>query len=179
MTPAQEAFLAEIENPRAFVLHALDDELRWRGATLDPDRKEDCVSYLSVVLCSLPLRYDPDRGLSFSTYSYRTLRRRYTDWLRKTRGDSRYGNDGREVSVADPMEMHEAVGVRDAQDFESLIDQLDHEKLSTRARGALRQIAWLMVEEGLTAAEAAARLGKSRREANSDLARLRMELDAA
>lgn len=174
----QRGWLEEIDNHPAFVRHALEDELRYRGASLDADRYNDCLAYLGLVLCVLPKRYDPTKGLSFRTYAYRTLRRRYTDFLRKTRGDSRYGNAGREVAFADPTELHEAIGVADPESFDALIEHFDHDRLSQRARGTLKSIARVMAEEGISAAEAADRIGKRRREANSDLARLRSELAA-
>lgn len=169
----------DVDDPWRFVRGALNDELRYRGGHLAPERYEDAVAYLVEILCRLAMRYDPAKGsLSFSTFAYRILRRRYTSYLRYSRGDSRYGNDGREQAVADPDSLREATATEDTPDFAALIEQLDHEKLSPRARGALRQIVRLIVEEGLTAAEAARRLAKSRRETKGDLDRLRAELAA-
>lgn len=166
-----------IANPIAFVSKALDDELRYRGGHLDPDKYAKASSYLLEVLCRVASRYDPRLGsLSFSSFAYRILRRRYTSWLRDDRGDSRYGNDGREETVADPDELRTVGHSEDQLDFDALIEQLDHDRLSARARGALTQICRRMAEEGITATEAARRLSKSRREAGSDLDRLRQEL---
>jgi len=119
------------------------------------------------------LGLDPGRPLAFSTWAYRILRRRYTDFLRDERGDRRYGNDGREVAMAETP--REGVS-EDRQSFEALIESIDHEKLSPLARGALRQIALLMARDDLTATQAAARLGKSRREVKAAMDRLRLEL---
>jgi hypothetical protein len=46
-----------------------------------------------------PGAYDPDLGLSFSTYSRRVLSLRVADWYRRTFGDSRYGGRRRELSL--------------------------------------------------------------------------------
>lgn len=43
--------------------------------------------------------YDPNRGLSFSTYSRRILSNRIVDWYRATFGDSRYGDRRLAVSL--------------------------------------------------------------------------------
>lgn len=214
-TISSRAYFLGIEDPWRFVRHALNDELRSRGATLPPDRYEEAVSFLMERLCVLATRWNPAAGsLSFSTFAYRILRRRYTDFLREWRGDARYGtwsggdshcrhtlirdqttgrvtepqrcecgalrvgNDGREQTVAElpvptgPLH-HDAL---DADSFQALIDQLDHSKLSQRARGALTELFRRMAEDGLSATEAASRLGKSRREAQRDLDRLREEL---
>jgi len=168
-----------IANPMAFVEKALVDELRFRGGHLDPDKRAKATSYLLEVLCRVSSRYDPRLGsLSFTSFAYRILRRRYTSWLREDRGDSRYGNDGREESVAEPDLLRETF-TEDQLDFAALVEQLDHDGLSQRARNTLKQMVRLIIEEGLTATEAARRLAKSRREAGSDLERLREELTAA
>lgn len=177
MTAIAERPFHDVDDPWGFVRGALNDELRYRSAHLDADRYEEAVSYLVEILCRLAKRYDSSKGsLSFSTFAYRILRRRYTSYLRDWRGDARYGNDGRETSVADPDLLREAASSEDQLDFGALIEQIDHDKLSPRARGALKQIVRLIVEEGMTAAEAARALAKSRREASRDLDRLRQEL---
>jgi hypothetical protein len=55
--------------------------------------------------------YDPDLGLSFSTYSRRILSSRVVDWYRQTYGDARYSNRRRDVSLDQP-----ATGDEDAFD---------------------------------------------------------------
>jgi DNA-directed RNA polymerase specialized sigma24 family protein len=163
-----------IADPLRFAHHALEDELRSRGASLNESDYDDCVSHLLVVLCTLAARYDPDRGqLSFSTLSYRILRRRYTDWLRQRRGDSRYGNDGREETVADVGDYGGAS--TDSRAVAAVMRELDHDTLSPRAKGALHEIG-LRVASGMSVTDAAGQLAKSRREASGDLDRLRMEL---
>lgn len=206
-------FFHDVDDPWRFVRHALNDELRARGATLDPDKYEECVSYLTEKLCRLALRFVEGQGsLSFSSLAYRILRRRYTDYLREWRGDARYGtwsggestcrharlrdevtgrymdpphcecgalwvgNDGREQAVAE-MPAGFAPTTVDADSFQALIDQLDHDMLSRRARGTLNEVVAPMIEENLTATELADRLGKSRREITRDLDRLKMELE--
>lgn len=177
--PAWRLFeLYGIDDPLRFARGALQDALHARGATLPPEKFDDATPV--EVLCRLVKRYDPSRtASSFSTYSYGILHFRYIDWLRRTRGDSRYGNDGREQSVADPELLNNAAVLDDPQTFAALVEELDHDKLSQRARGTLRQLARLVVEEGLTVTEAAGQLGKSRREATRDFERLRSELAAA
>jgi DNA-directed RNA polymerase specialized sigma24 family protein len=219
------AYFHDVQDPVRFVRHALNDELRSRGATLDPDRYEECVSFLIEKLCRLAERYRPGQGsLSFSSLAYKVLRRRYTDFLRDTRGDSRYGtwsggaedcdaagpveenararhlrvrddtgrpvepgvcrcgaqwvgNDGREQSVGElPILPGTSPGVVDGESFQALIDQLDHEHLSARARGTLNEIVRPMLEEGISNTDIARRLAKSRREVQRDLDRLRLEL---
>jgi RNA polymerase sigma factor (sigma-70 family) len=170
--------LYKIHDPLRFARGALQDELRSRGATLPPEKFEDASSLLVEVLCRQVKRYDPSRHTSCSTYTYSILRRRYTDYLRGDRGDSRYGNDGRVQSVADPELLNGAGGLDDPQTFAALVEELDHDKLSQRARGALRELARLVVEEGLSVTEAADQFGKSRREATRDFERLRAELAA-
>ena len=165
-----------IADPIAFIKRALNDELRSRGASLPAPTFNDAVSFLYIRLRRLAQTYDPARGPSFSTWAYSILRKRYTDFLRELRGDSRYGNDGREESVADPSSLVAATAAPDALDFEALVDELDHDKLSTRARSALQLIARRVAEEGITASQAAADLAKSCREARLDIERLRQEL---
>lgn len=47
-----------------------------------------------------PGAYDPEVGISFSTYSRRILSLRVVDWYRKTFGDARYGaRDRQEISI--------------------------------------------------------------------------------
>jgi DNA-directed RNA polymerase specialized sigma24 family protein len=167
-----------IDNPVAFVAHALADEVRYRGATLPGDTRDRAMSHLNEVLCKLAKRYDPSRSsLSLSTYAYGILRRRYTDWLRGARGDSRYGNDGREEPSVDAETL--SLGELDPVTFKSLVESIDHDQLSTRARETLRRICWMMNVYGYNATEAAESLGKTRREVASDLQRLRQELAAA
>ena len=36
-------------------------------------------------------RYEPGHGLAIQTFLYRRMRIRYTDWLRATMGDTRWG----------------------------------------------------------------------------------------
>lgn len=207
------AFFHDIQDPWKFVRHALNDELRsCNGATLDPDRYEECVAFLVEKLCRLAERYRPGQSsLSFSSLAYKVVRRRYTDFLREWRGDSRYGtwsggelecqharlrdestgryvdpgrckcgaqwvgNDGREQTVGE-LPVAPGASSIDSESLQALIDQLDHDKLSPRARGTLNEIVRPMLEEGLNHTEIAARLSKSRREVTRDMDRLRLEL---
>ena len=69
---------------------AAHDGVERCGGFLDHDRLEDLVSYLSVIAVRYDARYDPSFGQARSTFIYRVLRRRVTDWYRKELGDSRY-----------------------------------------------------------------------------------------
>lgn len=167
--------LHDVEDPILFARNALNDELRRRGAWLDPARFDDAIGYFSELLVKLSRRYDPSLGLSFSTWAYDILCKRYTDFLRKDRGDSRYGNDGREQAVHDPDSYRTSQTDADTGDVLALIDQLDHSGLSMNARGALRHLV-SRITEGVPASQAAEQLGLSSREARRDLKRLRAEL---
>lgn len=174
----------------ALARKAMNAELRSRGATLTADQLEDLHGFLIERALRLAKRYDPERGgTPFRELAESVMRRRVTDWFRRWRGDARYGkadraglpgrdegHGGRQVSVADPAEY--AAAASDPRSIAELVAELEHDKLSTRARGTLHAIAVGVAEHGLHAYEVAEQMGKSRREFRADLARLREELRA-
>lgn len=177
-----------IENPLGAARDALARGLRLCGGKLSGERYDDALSFLYLELRRMAQLYEQRRDeaaaegetlkLSFSSVVHRWLPLRLVNWYRAAFGDRRYGYDGMEESVADPGELLTAAAAIDPQSFVSLVDDLDHERLSPRARSTLRFIAVRMAEEGITASQAALELGKTRREVSRDLARLRDELQA-
>jgi DNA-directed RNA polymerase specialized sigma24 family protein len=126
--------------------------------------------YTQIPALGLPF---PDRLPSFSKWAYTLLRKRYTDWLRSSRVDTRYG----EAPIVEGLDdFMPDVGTLDAEDVLALVERLDHDRLSPRARGALRRIIVMTAALGLTPSQAAEQLGKTRREISGDLDRLRLEL---
>jgi DNA-directed RNA polymerase specialized sigma24 family protein len=92
----------EVRDLRALVRRALDDELKHRNAHLDPTAYDDALAYLVAEAWQLSTRYDPARSRpnpaggphsNFSSWCYQIIRRRYTDWLRWSDHDARYGPD--------------------------------------------------------------------------------------
>lgn len=77
---------------------AADDALRRHGAFLDEERFEDLTGYMLEVGCRYAPRFEPGHGIGISTFLYRRMRIRYTDWLRLTMGDTRYATSGRRPS---------------------------------------------------------------------------------
>lgn len=135
-------------------------------------------------------RFDPARGLSFSTYAYRTLKLRVVDWYRHEFGDSRYGQRPQVLSLDGPAPRGESshatlgdfVG-ETLDDHDELIDvdvlrELAGDgELSAEASQILREVA-LPLALGLTKDEVAERLGRSRRHVNRCLDELRVEYRA-
>ena len=76
---------------------AADDALRRHGAHLDPDRFDELADYMLLVGVRYASRYEPGHGLAIQTFLYRRMRIRYTDWLRYTMGDSRWGHRSRKL----------------------------------------------------------------------------------
>lgn len=195
-----------IADPLAFCRRAVQKGLRNLGTThLEPDDLEEAHSFLLVELCKLAQRYDRSkaRGQSFSTWSFRRLTTfGIISWYREHFGDSRYGewlggsrgcrhvgdtedrcecgamfvrNGGREQARGDAGDFVSGATL-DPEQVKQLIEELDGPMLSQRARGTLNQVFLVMAEQGLKPHEAAARLGKSRRDLNGDLHRTREEL---
>ena len=86
----------DVEDIRAHVRHALNDELKHNGATLNPTEYDDAIAYLDQEAIGLAKRYDASRAkpgagktTNFSTWSYRIIRYRYADWLRCRYHDNR------------------------------------------------------------------------------------------
>lgn len=108
-----------------------NDELRHRGAFLDPSRFEDLVGFLALQGVRAAVRYDPERhhasygrngGDPFSSWLSDLLVHRVTDWYRSKsdgNGDRRYGNDNRLVLSA----MDDENDVDADVDFEKLVSE--------------------------------------------------------
>jgi DNA-directed RNA polymerase specialized sigma24 family protein len=82
--------LHDLENVENFVVKVLDDTLRARGAYLQRHEYEDAVSFLLGAAWTLSEQWDPGRGVSFSSFAYRTLRLRVVDWYRAEFGRSKW-----------------------------------------------------------------------------------------
>jgi hypothetical protein len=76
---------------------AADDALRRHGAHLDHDRFDELADYMLLVGVRYAARYEPGHGIAIQTFLYRRMRIRYTDWLRTTMGDSRWGHRSRRI----------------------------------------------------------------------------------
>ena len=108
-----------------------NDELRRRGAFLDPSRFEDLVGFLALQGMQAAVRYDPERrqatygrdgGEPFASWMADILAHRITDWYRSKHeghGDRRKGHDNRIVLA--PSD-HEAFDV-DSDEFEALLSE--------------------------------------------------------
>jgi len=88
----------DVRDIEAHVRVILDRGLLDIGAKLDAGQYEDAYDFLLDRGLELGSRYDPKRGLAFSTFSRRILRLRVADWYRTTFGDARYGRGGKETS---------------------------------------------------------------------------------
>lgn len=65
------------------VARVLDDQLRATGARLGHHDREDALTHLVGLAWECSVEYDPERGLSFSTFAYRRCRLRLADWHRQ------------------------------------------------------------------------------------------------
>lgn len=81
--------LHDVTDVEKLAARALTDALRTMRATLNPTDHEDALAYLIATAWELSLRYDPNRGWSFSKLAYRTLRLRVPDWYRQRFTDTR------------------------------------------------------------------------------------------
>lgn len=187
--------LGDVRDVEGLARRALDDALRSRGAHLKPHLYEDALQELLATAWQLWQRFDPARGLSFSTYAYRLLRLRVVDWYRSEFGDSRYGERPTVLSLDAPIargsgadqtsehRLEEIVGDRDADDEAPPIDldvlrEIDGKgELSEEGSRILREVA-LPLALGLNKDEVGDRLGRSRRHVNRCLDELRAELRA-
>lgn len=85
---------------------AVIDFYESRGGHLSGAKLDDAVGFVRERGLRALVEYDVDRarGVSASTYAYRIMRLRVTDWLRMDLGDRRFGNDGR-VTLSSDGEM--------------------------------------------------------------------------
>jgi hypothetical protein len=108
-----------------------NDELRHRGAFLDPSRFEDLVGFLALAGVRAAVKYDPERrhttygrdgGDPFASWMADVLAHRVTDWYRSKaegHGDRRRNLDNRIVLSA----MDDEYDVDADIDFESLVSE--------------------------------------------------------
>jgi len=83
--------IRDVHDVERFAGLALTDALRAFGATLRRAEWEDAHQELLRVIVELDRRYDPGKGVAFSTYAYRILRLRVVDWYRGRFEQSRGG----------------------------------------------------------------------------------------
>ena len=169
---------AEIPDPFAFVRRALDDELAARRpAYLRPSAREECEDFLLAQLVEAAAAYDPSRGRTLREWAYWLVRRRYTDWLRKDRVDTRHGEMPDIVSSDALSEVGWEHSSKDEAEITQLIAELDHAKLSARSRGTLFGPALALAEEDLSRSAVAARYEMSPAKLREDLDWLKDELE--
>lgn len=125
------------------------------GGHLSGAKLDDAIGFVRERGIRAVVEYDPERarGVSPTTYAYRIMRLRVTDWLRADLGDRRFGNDGRVVLSADgEMRFVE-------QEEDTVIDAVERLAggLSDRSSWTLWHVA-SAVAEGATLVEVAERL---------------------
>jgi hypothetical protein len=80
----------DVHDLEGLAARVLDDQLgRW-GAHLQPELHEDALAYLIAVAWECSEKYDPTRGLAFSTCAYRICRLKLVDWYREEFGTTRW-----------------------------------------------------------------------------------------
>lgn len=120
------------------------------GGSLSGAKLEDAIGFVRERGIRALLEYDPvkARGLSPTTFAYRIMRLRVTDWLRADLGDRRFGNDGR-VSLSSDGEMRFVEREEDTVD--DAVERLAG-GLSERSAWTLRHVA-SAVAQGSTLVE--------------------------
>lgn len=184
--------LGDVGDVEGLARRALDDFLRARGAHLRPHLYEDALQELLTTAWQLWQRFDPARGLSFSTYCYRLLKLRVVDWYRHEFGDTRYGERPQVLSLdARPRRGASSDDLAGGRQRDSLMEELTDDgdapidvdvlrelegtgALSSDGSRILREIA-LPLALGLSKDEVATRLGRSRRYVNRCLDELQVE----
>lgn len=123
-----------------------------RGGHLSGAKLDDAIGFVRERGIRAVLEYDPERarGVSPTTFAYRIMRLRVTDWLRMDLGDRRFGNDGR-VSLSSDGEMRFVAAAEDAVD--DAVERLAG-GLSERSAWTLRHVA-SAVASGSTLVEVA------------------------
>lgn len=193
--------LRDVADVERFASRVLRDEVARYGAYLRDDQFEDALGWLIGEAWLLEQRYDPTRGLLFSTYLRGVLRLRVVDWYRSRFRDGRYNPRGfKEVfsleqiaawtydqawsresggdvpwwaEVESPREMAAFVlGLLDEDEPDRIIDGLD---LETRIRRmpTEHQRALRALQAGLSYDETAALMGMSKK----TLGRLRRRIE--
>ena len=176
MSPiADELRRGDVRDIRALARRALDDGLQANGGHLPPHLREDAEQLFVEIILRLWERYDASKGPSFSTWAYRILRFRLTDFYRGQFGDSRYGQNAIPTSL--DAEEHEQPSRRDSG-FEDVASAINTVLLTPESRNVLERLARPMVEEGLTMDMAAARVNWTRKDASKALKQLEIEFRA-
>jgi hypothetical protein len=124
-----------------------------RGGSIGGDLLERAIAFILTPGLQAVVAYDPERagGVSVTTFAYRRMRTRMTDFLRSKAegfGDARSGNAGRETLTVDGE--LSAVAASD-ESVERAADELAG-GLSERSGWTLRHVA-TAVAEGLTLVE--------------------------
>jgi len=83
----------DVDDLEGLCRKVIDVQLRKTHAHLRPADFDDCVAFLIQAAFELSLRYDPSRGLAFSTYCWRILRLRIVDYYRARFSDQRFGGE--------------------------------------------------------------------------------------
>jgi hypothetical protein len=160
---------------------AANDALRRHGAFLDDQRYDELVSYMLEVGCRYAPRYERGHGIAIQTYLYRTMRRRYTDCLRMTLGDTRHTTAKHRHPAGGFVSLDESDG--------PTWDDLEQESLGEVAEtmgdalGLTAKSRWVLVEivvrlaEGAPPLEAAAEAGLAVQRANRLVEDLCAELE--
>lgn len=125
------------------------------GSGLAPERFADAAGFVREAGLRAIVEYDPERagGVSATTWAYRRMRLRVTDWLRSDMGDARFGNAGR-VTLSSDGEMTFAA---EEEDSVEVAVELLTAGLSERSAWTLRHVA-SAVAEGATIVEVCERL---------------------
>jgi DNA-directed RNA polymerase specialized sigma24 family protein len=161
-----------IDDLEKFANKALNDYLGPRGGYFTGEARCEILAHLFVVAVRCRRDYDPSKGLSFPTYTRRTIYNRITDYYRKLGGDRRYAPR----PVQESIEGHDELSPEKSE--LELLDDLDTSGLTPEALMTIKKIVRPMLEYGFTKEEAEAHFGWRRRELNRRLNNLRRELVA-
>jgi hypothetical protein len=147
-----EATLEEIDGLAGRGMTSALDRMRMH---LDERRYDALHDYLVRHRLEMAATYDPEVGQAFSTYFFRRARRRVIDWIRRTHGDKRYGNELKLPlnfpeslsTITDHDHASTRVAIEDPEP-DSLADAIVElgRDLSTDARWALVNVAGRMAE---------------------------------
>lgn len=170
-----------MDNVEALANQVLDRRLSAWNAALGPHHREDAIAYLVATCWELSEKYDPSRGLSFSTYAYRMLSLRVADWYRATFGDNRRRKRQVQLVSLDGIKYNEPSATEDgyaavldrlaARDRAAIISELSEEGRETVAAIVIP------LSEGSTYAALRAELGLTHGKLKRRLEQLDRELE--
>lgn len=173
--------LHDVADVEALAREAMESRLQSWSAHLHGAEREDALSFLVGTAYVLAQGFNPDLGLSFSTYLYRMLRLRLADWYRARFRDARHGPTSANDTSLDAM--HESrVPFGDVADPELIEEQIISLVNARMLKGkpscirTLLLVAIPMARDDETVADAARRLGRKRREVAFYLDELRREM---